>query len=334
MNGTPISCAALLTPPGMAAIAVVRLRGPKVAEFVEAQLSRKPRPDRCVHCRLMDGDRVIDDPVVVLSDDGFTLDLNVHGGPWVVRSVLELCRRSGFEIVPAGAPFSDGGSIIEQEMLEAVPLARTPQALRLLLDQPRRWETFEWTPQSTAQVLADRTLWWMLHPPRVAIVGIPNAGKSTLANQLFGQERSITADIPGTTRDYVGDFATIDGLLVMLLDTPGQRHSDDPIELAAITLSRAPIEAADLILLVIDPTQPPAPQQELIQRYPRALHVLNKSDLVAADAPGGAVATVATTGAGVDALRQRIAAHFGIDLQSDRPAWWTEDQRLRLGAGA
>jgi small GTP-binding protein len=220
--------------------------------------------------------------------------------------------------------------VIEQEMLAAVPLARTPQALRLLLDQPRRWQGFEWTAESTARVLADRTLWWMLHPPRVAIVGIPNAGKSTLANQLFGQERSITADIPGTTRDYVGDFATIDGLPVMLLDTPGQRHSDDAIEQAAISLSRAAINTANLVLLLIDPTRPLTDQQPLLERYPGAMKVMNKSDLVASCEIPCEIRIAAASGEGIDRLGQRIHAHFGIDLKSDRPHWWTEAQREAL----
>ena len=55
----------------------------------------------------------------------------------------------------------------------------------------------------------------------VAIVGPPNVGKSTLANRLFGQARSITADQPGTTRDWVGGVADIVGLAVTLVDTPG-----------------------------------------------------------------------------------------------------------------
>ena len=97
-------------------------------------------------------------------------------------------------------------------------------------------------------ILADRSLWWLLHPPRVAIVGRPNVGKSTLANQLFARERSITADLPGTTRDWVGELADVNGLAVMLVDTPGLRDAADPIERAAIAGARGQIAAADLVV--------------------------------------------------------------------------------------
>src|SRR6185503_2714425 len=99
--------------------------------------------------------------------------------------------------------------------------------------------------------------WWMLHPPRVAIVGEANVGKSTLANQLFAQERSITADLPGTTRDWVGEVANVDGLPVTLVDTPGVRETADEVEREAIARSGEQVAAADLILLVLDATRLP-----------------------------------------------------------------------------
>jgi small GTP-binding protein len=112
----------------------------------------------------------------------------------------------------------------------------------------------------------------------VAIIGIPNVGKSTLANQLFAQERSITADLPGTTRDWIGELANIDGLPVVLVDTPGLWPTDDPVEQLAIRRSRPVIAAAALVILVLDPTQPRAAQDRLATEYPAALRILNKSD--------------------------------------------------------
>ena len=128
----------------------------------------------------------------------------------------------------------------------------------------------------------DHSLYWLLHPPRVAIIGVPNAGKSTLANRLFAQERSITADLPGTTRDWVGEIANVDGLAVMLVDTPGLRHTDDPIESEAIRRSKGQIERADLVVLVLDVTQPRDPDQLALEAAHRcALVVVNKSDQAA-----------------------------------------------------
>ena len=161
--------------------------------------------------------------------------------------------------------------------------------------------------------------------------GAANVGKSTLANQLFGQERSITADIAGTTRDWVGEIANVNGLPVMLVDTPGLRTTEDPIEHAAIERSRARIEMAELIVLVLDATRPMEPgQAPLLKAYPRALRVVNKCDQTWAwqESETVAIHTIATTGEGVDDLRRAIAGHFGCaDVDPETPRWWTQRQR-------
>ena len=128
-------------------------------------------------------------------------------------------------------------------------------------------------------ILNDRSLHWLLHPPRVAIVGAANVGKSTLANRLFAQERSITADIPGTTRDWVGEMANLDGLAVQLVDTPGIRQTEDAIEREAIQRSEPQIRRADLVILVLDASRPlAADQAPLLDRFPDSLRVINKVD--------------------------------------------------------
>jgi tRNA modification GTPase len=99
MTSSTKNIASLLTPPGAAAIAVVRVVGPRAAEFLRSHFSKAVTAGRCVHGILRDGETELDDPVVVMSrDDGTSYDLNLHGGAWVVRSVLELARREGFEI--------------------------------------------------------------------------------------------------------------------------------------------------------------------------------------------------------------------------------------------
>ncbi len=148
----------------------------------------------------------------------------------------------------------DVHSLFEREMLAHLPMARTEPAIRMLLDQPSAWGRAIDAGLDARSILADQTLLRMLNTPRVAIVGEPNVGKSTLANQLFGQQRSITADLPGTTRDWVGEIADIDGLAVLLVDTPGQRDAADAIERAAIVASQEQIGASDLILNVLDAT--------------------------------------------------------------------------------
>lgn len=335
--------ALLLTPAGVGAIAVVRLAGPGVAEFLAAFFDRSPRPGRCVHGTLRDGEHPIDDPVVALSADGHVADVNLHGGPWVVHECLELARRSGFDVADPADPVPDEAidaiHEIEREMLVALPLARTERALRTLLSQPHAWRRMgALTAEQRREILADHSLWWLLHPPRVAIVGAPNVGKSTLANQLFAQERVITADLPGTTRDWVGEIADLDGLPVMLMDTPGLRASHDPVEAEAIRRSQRVIGGADLLVVVLDATRPLEPEQApLLERFPDALRVLNKSDRARSIGPldGPLIETVATTGRGVDQLRRAVRRHFGCDeLEALLPLWWTARQRRRLEGAA
>ena len=338
--------AILLTPPGAGAIAVVRIAGTGVSSFLRTHFSKPAREGRCVHGELLDGGRVVDDPVVVLHRGGTVADVNLHGGPWVVRSVLEVARRAGFEVVdrpdaPLPDEAVDAGAEFGREVLRYLPLARTDLAARALLAQEDAWLTFRRSPASGPDITSirdDRSLYWLLHPPRVAIVGVPNAGKSTLANQLFAQERSITADAPGTTRDWVGEIANVDGLAVMLVDTPGLRATSEAIENEAIERARGEIGRADLVVLVLDVTQPRAPRQaELEQAYPGALCVLNKMDRAPAwDASAGAVRTVATSGQGVALLRAAVRRHFlgPRPFEPTRPRWWTERQRHVLDRAA
>jgi len=300
----------VLTPPGSAAIAVIRITGEKTAQFLRSHFSHPVTPQKQVHGTLSDGDRVIDDPVVVLHAGGGTADLCVHGGPWVVRQVLELARADGFQSAQdlSAAVAQDGRDDIERNVLANLPLARTELAIRWLLAWARQRR------RGGAPMESDRSLWWLLHPPRVAIVGAPNVGKSTLANQLFGQERSIVADVPGTTRDWVGEVADIDGLAVFLVDTPGLRRTDDQIERAAIAGSGPVVRSADDVVLVVDGSAKLSEQRKWAEEFPHALVVRNKCDLAKTAEPIDAatphVHTIASKGYGIDAVRQAIRRRF------------------------
>ena len=326
----PRDRATLLTAPGAAAaIAVVRIAGPGVVAFLAKHFSKPTPPLRCVHGELRDErGEVLDDPVVVMAADGAFADINLHGGPWVVASTLVSLERSGFAITEHDD--HDASDDIEREMLAALPHAKTEAGVRMLLGQPAAWRKLLANPPPRDEIeaiLADHTLERLIHPARVAIVGPPNVGKSTLANQLFAQERSITADVPGTTRDWVGEIANLDGVPVMLVDTPGVRDTADDIERRAIEASREVVRGADVIVYVIDAAEPhvPATTTDIIR-------VLNKIDR--APAPPGLeydVATVATTGQGVDALRELIRSRLGVtDLTPEKPRAFTERQRTLL----
>ena len=87
---------------------------------------------------------------------------------------------------------------------------------------------------------------------RTAIVGLPNAGKSSLLNALAGYERAIVTDVPGTTRDTVEESVLCGGVLLRLIDTAGLRETEDEVERLGVERSRRAMEEAELILLVSD----------------------------------------------------------------------------------
>ena len=233
--------------------------------------------------------------------------------------------------MPLPPAATDTDDLVQQEIMRYLPLARTREAIATLLSQENAWkhpDTF--TKEQRENIAADRSLYWLLHAPRVGIIGVPNAGKSTLANALFGQQRSIVADIPGTTRDYVEEFANIGGLPVRLLDTPGLHASAEAIEAAAIGVSLGAIASADLLILLLDPTQAPEPQRLIAEQYPRALRVSGKSD-IAPSTEGMAIS--AATGAGLALLELRVRQHFGCEtLPHARPCLWTDAQRERFSS--
>ena len=340
-----ISSACLLTAPGSAAIAVVRLTGPAVPGFIADHFAKPAKIARCVHGDLMDGKQIIDDAVVVLVDQD-TADLNLHGGPWVVQRMLNLLAQKGFEVrssleFPLIDEAIDGDTTLNSEVLSHLPLARTELGVRVLLAQTHAWEKLKSAGVPDAAdlrcILADRTLNCLLHPRRLALIGAANVGKSTLANQLFARERSITADVPGTTRDWVGEIANVNGLPVMLLDTPGMRDTEDPIEMAAIQRSRGEIGRTDGLILLIDASRPlEGEQSRLLEEFPSAIRVVNKVDRPFgwASDPIGAINTVATIGHGVEELRREIVRSFcgQESIEIAGPRCWTDRQRAVIAS--
>jgi tRNA modification GTPase len=148
---------------------------------------------------------------------------------------------------------------------------------------------------------------------RAAIIGRPNAGKSSLLNQLLGHERAIVSAIPGTTRDTIEETANIRGIPVVFIDTAGLREAADEIEVEGIRRSRASLERAELILHMLDNSEPLTDEDEKFLREfsaKKRVVVRNKMDLPtrlnmpATNAP--VVEVSCATGAGLDALKDAI----------------------------
>ena len=116
----------------------------------------------------------------------------------------------------------------------------------------------------------------------VAIVGEPNAGKSTLLNALLGEERAIVSAIEGTTRDTVEDSLYLSGIHFRLIDTAGIRNTDDPLEKMGVERSERAVMNAHIVVEVVDATRPRCLSLSL-RNEQRYIRVLNKSDLLSAE---------------------------------------------------
>ena len=118
---------------------------------------------------------------------------------------------------------------------------------------------------------------------RTAIVGLPNAGKSSLLNALAGYDRAIVTDIPGTTRDTVEETVTCGGTLLRLIDTAGIHDTADAVEQLGVERSRKAAETADLVIAVVDGSQTPPPVDEdilsLSAQAPHWILAVSKNDL-------------------------------------------------------
>lgn len=116
-----------------------------------------------------------------------------------------------------------------------------------------------------------------------AIVGAPNAGKSSLLNALVGYDRAIVTDIPGTTRDTVEEKAVVGGVLLRLIDTAGIRETDDAVEKLGVERSRRAVEDAELVIVVADGSRtPPAVEPDILALAAKAPHwllAISKDDL-------------------------------------------------------
>ncbi len=271
----PAGTVALLTSPGPAGIAVVQVRGAGVARF----LDRHVRLGRGAAARIGTGGAVvraelrdesgaaIDDVLISIHEAAPTWDIRVHlhGNPWLVERCLDLLVACGLERGDAAADLWPGGDMLEVEANALLPRMQTLAGARWLLRQPEqlRGEVRRLLARadlaevhSAVAALAERgdVADWFSTPLRVAVVGPPNAGKSTLVNALADRAACVVSPIPGTTRDWVEVPGEVAGFPVHWLDTAGLRASADPLEDASMARTRRLAVDSDALLVVVDAT--------------------------------------------------------------------------------
>lgn len=283
-----------------------------------------------------------------------------HGGAGVLaavsRRLTALGGRRSPQLEPLAA-FPEAADLLEAEMLAALADAASPAAIDLLLPQPAMWRdalkrSLLDDPATRERIARySRARHWLLKPATIVVVGRPNVGKSTLSNRLLGRAASVTADLPGSTRDWVGAMAQLSTsagrtIVVRWIDTPGLHASADAVEQRAIALAAEVVREAQVVIAMRDPfTDWPEPVAE----RPPDLWVCNKADLASPNERPAAVhgdqsvidaladehgrcadqplAISAKTGAGLALLESRVLEALGLnDLSSD--ALWAYSPRL------
>lgn len=185
----------------------------------------------------------------------------------------------------------------------------------------------------------------------IVLIGQPNVGKSSLLNQLAGEEVAIVTPVAGTTRDAIRQHIEIEGVALHFIDTAGLRDTDDEVEKIGIARTWSAIQQANVALLLIDAAKGIAPTDlEIIAKLPPGLpllRVFNKVDLLGqearVDATGGVVDIYlsAKTGAGIDLLHEHLlrvvgwqAGGEGVYMARERHLSALREARERLSRAA
>lgn len=346
--------AAVSTPPGEGAVALIRLSGPEsqsiLAKIFEPA-AKTPLPRLATYGRIVEDGATVDQVLVTVfhAPSSYTgenmVEIGCHGGILLAAHILELVLRQGARAADPGEftqrAFLNGKlDLTRAEAVMDLISARTPLAMRAAAEQLQgrlgdevsgiradilgtvahleAWIDFpeEGIDPATGELLAGKIsacisrIAQLLSTAesgrilregvRVAIVGRPNAGKSSLLNRLLGMDRAIVSPVPGTTRDTIEESACLRGILFRLTDTAGLRETEDPVEREGVDRARRTIEQADLVLHVLDASadfdEPSLREREIL--------VANKIDLVPCDGnlPAKALRISSKTGEGFPEL--------------------------------
>ena len=344
--------AALATPPGQGGIAIVRVSGEAAQACFEALFrpagSQRVESHRMLFGHLLDETgRMIDEcmAVLMLAPRSYTredvAEFHVHGGDQVAgqalraflngrvdlsraEAVMQLISAQGEAASRAALRQLTGGvSAFVHGVQERVTALTAGVAAAL--DYPEEIDEAEAAGDTARQACAlaaellsacdERAARLLETGFEAALCGRPNVGKSSLLNALLGEERAIVTDIPGTTRDVVRGSVTLNGLRVNLSDTAGIREQTETVEAIGVQRAKSAMQAADLVLLVLDGSAPLTDEdRELLretEHLPRLI-LLNKADRGAAFEMPGALRASAITGQGMEALRMALAEKAAI----------------------
>ncbi|MFW7382046.1 MAG: tRNA uridine-5-carboxymethylaminomethyl(34) synthesis GTPase MnmE [Oligoflexus sp.] len=156
---------------------------------------------------------------------------------------------------------------------------------------------------------------------KVAIVGAPNMGKSTLMNELLGRERAIVTEVAGTTRDYLEETCLINGRTICLIDTAGLRETEDQVERLGVEKAMALGKEADCVLLLLSATASPEERLQVEQWQSligaeKCLRIVTKVDLQQADGVDGQILISCHQKIGLEQLRQALSARVDQSVGS------------------